>query len=112
MAEVVDADVRLEAVLGPGRAGLQHTRIVDEDVDRPFPGVGELPHRLEAREVQTTGLDVPRPPGGDGVRLRLVADGEHDAGAGAGQFAGGDGTDSVGRAGDDDGGAGQVLIDR
>ena len=85
--EVVGPDLHLEAVGRPLLRDRHHAGVVDQDVELAVPAVGERPHRGEVGEVQRPDLGVPVDRRG---RLRAagdVADGEHDACAGAGRSA-------------------------
>jgi len=97
VAEVVDAERRLEAVLGEAVLGLDQPRVVDQHVevlDAALHLVGAAANRREARQVEVEHLDRRARGGGShlvGGRLTLgrVPGGDDDPGAEAGQPAGG-----------------------
>ena len=106
--EVVRADLQLEAVGGaPARHG-HDARVVDEDVQRLVPRGGEGAHRREVGEVQAAHLCRAVHRRGGGLAALGVADGEHDAGAGARELARRHGADAAVGAGDDRRAAGHV----
>ena len=65
VAEVVGADLGLEPVLGAALGDGHHARVVDQDVDRLVPAVGERAHGGEVGEVQLAGLGAVAQRGGD-----------------------------------------------
>jgi hypothetical protein len=102
-AEVVGADVALEAVR---RRAVRHRHdpgVVDEDVDRAVQFRGEGAHRRQVGEVELPDLRVAVDRAGHGLGLVAVAARHDDGGAGTGEDARGLGTEPAGGAGDDDG---------
>ena len=87
VAEVVGADLHLEAVGGAPLRDRHHAGVVDQDVEVAVPGVGERPHRGEVGEVELPDLGVPSIVAAAGAAPGDVADGEDDARAGAGRSA-------------------------
>src|SRR3954454_11718143 len=101
-AEVVRADLHLEAVL---RAALGHghdTGVVHENVDRAMPRRGELAHRGQVREVELPHLRGAVDRGGRLVALVPVAHGQHHARARTRELACGRQTDATVGAGHDE----------
>jgi hypothetical protein len=99
VAEVVRADLRLEAVGGASLGDGHDAGVVDEQVEVALPGLGERADGREVREVEVAHL------GRAGHRRRellaaaRVAHGEHDVGAHPGELARSDQADAAGRAG-------------
>ena len=106
MAEVVGADLALEAVDGLRVRHGHDAGVVDQHVDA-VDAVGEFAHRRQVLQVELAHLDVAGHARGGGVALRGVAHGEDHLGADAGQLAGGDLAEAAVGAGDDDGAPGE-----
>jgi hypothetical protein len=112
VAEVVGADLHLEAVGGARLRDRHHAGVVDQDVDVALEAVGERVHRAEVGEVEPPDLGRARDRLRRGRAARLVAHREHDMSAGMAQLARGGEPDAAVGAGDDDGPAalaGKVL---
>ena len=103
VAEVVGAELHLEAVLGALLGHGHHARVVDEDVEVALPRIGEGAHRGEVGEVELAHLGLAVDGGGGRLALGDVADGEHDARAGAAELTSGSEADAAVGAGDDEG---------
>lgn len=112
MPEVIDAELRLEAVLGLAPGDRHHARVVTEHVDRVVVGgepIGEISHRVERREVALShvefAVDVAAGVGADLVGRGLGAFGaptrHHHRGALRGERARTLVTEPAVRAGDD-----------
>jgi hypothetical protein len=52
VAEVVGAELQLEALRGASERRRHHAGVVDQQVELPVPRGGELAHRLEARQIE------------------------------------------------------------
>ena len=103
VAEVVGADLQLEAVLC-ARLGRGHDAgVVDQDVEVAVPALGELPDRREVGEVEPAHRDGTPHVGRGLLAPGGVAHGEGHARAGAGELAGGDPADPAVGAGHDHG---------
>ena len=98
----------LVRLLGHGH----HAGVVDEDVEVALPRVGEGVDGGEVGEVELAHLGLAVDGGRGRLALGDVADGEHDAGAGAAELASGGEADAAVGAGDDEGAsieAGKIL---
>ena len=112
VAEVVGAELHLEAVLGALLGDGHDAGVVDEDVEVALPRVGEGVDGGEVGEVEPAHLGLAVDGGGGRLALGDVADGEHDARAGAAELASGGEADAAVGAGDDEGAsieAGKIL---
>jgi hypothetical protein len=103
VAEVVGADLHLEAVGGARLGDRHHAGVVDQDVEVAVEPVGELVHRAEVGEVEPPDLGQARNRLRGGRAARLVAHREHDMSARPAQRARGGEPDAAVGAGDDDG---------
>ena len=83
VAEVVGAELQLEAVGGAAQRRHHHAGVVDQQVDLAVPAGGELADRGEAGEVERADLGLAGHRRGGGLALVGRAHGEHDVGAGA-----------------------------
>ena len=101
MAEVVGADVRLEAVRCARQRQTQHAGIVDQHVNA-LHRVGELSHAGQIGEIEVGYLDVARHGGRGLLRFRNGAAGNHDAVTSGGQCRGGRLADAAIAARDND----------
>ena len=106
MTEMVGADLALEAVGGHRVRDGHHAGVVDQDVDSVHP-VGELAHRGQILQVESTHLDVSGHVPGGGFALPGVAHGEDDLGTDAGQLASRHRAEAAVGAGDDNGASGE-----
>jgi hypothetical protein len=84
VAEVVGAELQLEAVRRRAVRRGHHAGVVDEHVDVAIEAFGEGTHRGQIGEVQRANLGVAAQPGRRGLALGGVADGEHDVRSGPG----------------------------
>jgi hypothetical protein len=89
VAQVVGAELQLEAVRRPAVRDVHDPGVGDQDVEASGPALGEGPHRGQVGQVQPPHLDVPGEPGGGALTAGRVAHGQHDAGTGGGECPGG-----------------------
>jgi hypothetical protein len=108
VAEVVGAELQLEAVGGMRERRDHHARVVDEQVEIALPAGGELADRGEVGEVEPADLGRAGHRRGGRLALGDVADGEDDASAGGGERARRGAADAAVAAGDDHAAAGHV----
>src|SRR5699024_5066425 len=107
VAEVVGAELELEAA---GRATQRRDHQpgdVDQQVDGAVDAAGEEPHGGEVGEVEVAHLGLAGHGGGGGGPLVHIAHGQHDASAVLGEDAGGDAADAAVGTGDDRGASGE-----
>ena len=109
VAEVVGAELELEAVGRAGQRRHHDAGVVDEQVDFAVPGRGELAHRCQAGEIELAHLGLAGHRRSGRTALVESAHGEHDARAGAGQCPRRGGSDAAVGAGHDHAAAGHVV---
>ncbi len=93
------ADLQLKPVCGASFGDGHDPGVVDEDVDRAFPAVGERAHRRQICEIERAHLGITGDLRGDPLAFLKVANGEDDMRAGAGEHAGGLQAEAAGGAG-------------
>ena len=111
VAEVVRAELHLEAVLGALLGDGHHAGVVDEDVEVALPRVGEGVDGGEVGEVELAHLGLALDGGRGRLALGEIADGEDDVRAGAAELASGGEADAAVGAGDDEGASVEVGED-
>lgn len=95
MAEVLGAELKLEAV---GRASQRRDHqpgVIDQQVEGILEAAGDEPHRGEVGEVQTSHLDLAAHRGGGVGPSARIAHGQDHAGAVLGEDTGYDAADSA-----------------
>ena len=85
MAQVVRAELQLEALGGATQRHRHHPGIVDQDVDRLVPAGREFTYRVQVGQIQRASLGRPADPGHRLGCLCLIAGGDHHSGAAVGQ---------------------------
>src|SRR5690606_18739849 len=108
VAEMVGAELELEAV---GRATQRRDHqpgVVDQQVDGAVDAAGEEPHRGEVGEVEASHLDLSGHRVGGVRSLAHIAHGQDHAGAVLGEDTGGDAADAAVGTGDDRGASGEI----
>ena len=106
VAEVVGADLALEAVDGLRVRHRHDACVVDQHVDA-VDAVGEGAHRRQVLQVELADLDVAGHGGGGFVALGGVAHGQDRLGPDTGELACGDQSQAAVGAGDDHGASGE-----
>ena len=108
VAQVVGAELGLEAVLGAALGDVHDAGVVDEQVQVAVPGVGELAYGGEVGQVEPADLHAAVHRRGCGFAALGVPYGEDDVGARGGQGRGGGESEAAVGAGHDGGAAGLV----